>query len=468
MDYQSRLKKFAVDLFKIDGIKFGEYKTKVGLMTPVYCDLRVLISYPKLLDFLANLIADNLPNLKSHDSLCGVPYTALPIATVVSVKTGIPMVMRRQEKKYHGTKKLIEGHFNTGDKCLIVEDVVTSGSSILETVKDLREAGLECSETIVLLNREQGGENLLKKSGIKMHALLTLTTLISFLKEEGCVDDVTVTKVQEYIKSNQVEDKEIQSRLKLQYTDRIPFTKNPVAKRLLKIISEKQSNLCLAADVLTGTELLNLAEEVGPYICILKTHIDIIEDFNENLTKHLKDISQRHNFLLLEDRKFADIGKVVQLQYTKGVFKISSWAKLITQHAIIGPGALQAVKQNSEDLGVFLLTEISTKDNLISSSYTKAALEMAEGFSHLITGIVCQSPLFLDKPGFLQLTPGVKLNSIGDSLGQQYSSPENVILERGADIAVVGRGITEATDRAQAAEKYRNLLWEAYQKRVEM
>ena len=115
------------------------------------------------------------------------------------------MVMRRKESKDYGTKKLIEGDFKNGDKCLVVEDVVTSGGSILDTVKDLTNAGIKVTDAVVLLNREQGGEAVLREKGIKMHALLTMTKLINILREGDFIDEVTSDKVTNYLIDSQVD-----------------------------------------------------------------------------------------------------------------------------------------------------------------------------------------------------------------------------------------------------------------------
>ncbi|XP_065158080.1 uridine 5'-monophosphate synthase [Atheta coriaria] len=467
-----RLKEFAVELFKINAIKFGEYKTKVGLMTPVYCDLRVLVSYPKIMGILSDLIIDTLHTIESQEVICGVPYTALPIATIVSFKTNLPMVMRRKEAKDYGTKKLIEGIFQEGDKCLIIEDVVTSGSSILETTKDLIKEGMKVTDAIVLLNREQGGEKFLTQHGIKMHALLTMTSLMKYLKDAGCVTEESCKKVGDYLKNSQVTTNSVvtkrSKRLEMTFEDRFPYAKNEVAKRLFKIIIEKKTNLVLAADLTDATDILNLAESVGPHICSLKLHVDIVEHFNDNFTSTLSQIAKKHNFLLFEDRKFADIGKTVEYQYTRGVYKIASWASLVTAHSLTGHGVLDALllARGSNELGVFLLAECSAKGSLIDEKYTNATITMGKNYSDLIAGYVCQQKLFVDEPGYLQLTPGVQLGVSGDDLGQQYNSPSSVILEGGADVAVVGRGITKAGNPENAAKEYKDLLWAAYLQRV--
>ncbi|RZB39564.1 OMPdecase domain containing protein [Asbolus verrucosus] len=306
-----------------------------------------------------------------------------------------------------------------------------------------------------------------------MHAILSLTQLMEYLKEENCIDESIVNKVKIYLNNTQVDaniftkSKE-SNRLKLSFMERARFAKNKVAERIFQIMATKNTTLCVAADLTKTTDILNLAEEVGPHICLFKTHIDIVEDFHPNFLKHLQDIAQTHNFILFEDKKFADIGKTVQLQYSESIYKISSWASLVTAHSLTGKGVLDAIRESEglKERGVFLLAETSAASSLIDGNYTQATVKLALQYTDLISGIVCQSPLFVDQPGLIQLTPGVQLDSIGDTLSQQYNTPEHVVLERGADIAVVGRGITKSADPALAAQKYKELLWNAYKKRI--
>lgn len=136
--------------------------------------------------------------------VCGVPYTALPLATIVSVQQNTPMLVRRKEAKAYGTKKLIEGIYKAGDTCLIVEDVVTSGSSILDTVRDLESEGIVVTDAVVVVNREQGGVANIAKHGVRMHSLFTLSFLLNTLHEAGRIEKSTVDAVAKYIAAVQI------------------------------------------------------------------------------------------------------------------------------------------------------------------------------------------------------------------------------------------------------------------------
>ena len=118
----------------------------------------------------------------------------------------------------------------------------------------------------------------------------------------------------------------------MKYADRAKLTSNPTAKRLLILMDEKRTNLCCAADFIEKQQLLEFADLVGPEICVLKTHIDIVEDFDQDLLDQLIELSKKHNFLFFEDRKFADIGNTVKHQYADGIFHIANWAHIVNAH----------------------------------------------------------------------------------------------------------------------------------------
>lgn len=462
--------------FHLKAFKFGKYTLKSGEESPIYFDLRVIISYPDVMQQLTELMFKFIEEKELQcDVLCGVPYTALPIATLLSVKMRQPMLIRRKEAKGYGTKKLIEGKFQPQETCLIIEDVVTTGSSIIETTNDLRGEELVVEDAIVVVDRQQGGSQNLKSKGITMHSIFTLPYLIETLKDEKKIDVALAKTLQDYISNssnaNKKKEPKPMSRLEMNFSKRAEFAKNDAARALFKIMELKKTNLCLAADVTTTAELLNLAESIGPFICILKTHIDIVDDFNEAFVKSLRGLATKHNFMIMEDRKFADIGNTVTLQFTKGIFKISEWADLVTAHSLPGEGILKALKEASENkkpLGVFVLAEMSSEGHLMSSEYSAKTIQMINAYTDITAGVVCQNADLFDSPGLIQLTPGCKLNESGDDLGQKYNSPEYLVKEKGADIAVVGRGIIASKNPTEVAKTYRDRLWSAYEERLNM
>lgn len=251
---------------------------------------------------------------------------------------------------------------------------------------------------------------------------------------------------------------------RLSYSARAKLAQNSVAKKLFDLIEQKQTNLALSADVIKCSELLKLADQCGPDICVLKTHIDILEDFTPDIINQLLKITDRHQFLILEDRKFADIGNTVQQQYQHGIYKIVEWADLVTAHSLPGPGCLQALQDIGLKFnrGILLLAEMSSADNLADPEYCQATIKMAQQFPEFVTGFIAQRKISTN-PAHIHFTPGVQINNRSDNLGQQYNTPENVITQKGSDIIIVGRGIIAAENPAAMAKKYREIAWQAYQ-----
>ena len=135
--------------------------------------------------------------------------------------------------------------------------------------------------------------------------------------------------------------------MKLSYTARALLPGQPVAaKRLLQLMDEKETNLALSADVTEALALLALADQLGPEIAILKTHIDILADFTWPLIQQLRALAQKHRFLIFEDRKFADIGNTVKHQYRGGLYRIAEWADYINAHTLPGPGIIQGLLES--------------------------------------------------------------------------------------------------------------------------
>ena len=184
----------ALHLFDADCVRFGEFTLASGKTSPIYIDLRRIISYPELFERVVDAYAELAQHL-SFDRLAAVPYGALPVAAGLAMKLKRPLVYPRKEAKGYGTGQAIEGAFEPGQVALAIEDVVTSGGSLLQAIRTMEGSGLRVRDVVVLLDREQGGRDRLVDDGRELHAVLTLSELLDTLHEAGRIDTATYRSV---------------------------------------------------------------------------------------------------------------------------------------------------------------------------------------------------------------------------------------------------------------------------------
>lgn len=173
-----------VSLHEIGAVRFGQFKLHSGRISPIYLDLRLLTSYPLVLRQVAAVYAVILATIE-FDLLAAMPLAGLPIGTAVSLQTGRPLVYPRQALKAHGTGKQIEGTWSAGQRAVAIDDLITSGDSLLQGIAILEAAGLPVSDAVVLIDRQQGGRETMRERGYTLHSAVTLSQLLVTLEQAG-------------------------------------------------------------------------------------------------------------------------------------------------------------------------------------------------------------------------------------------------------------------------------------------
>lgn len=184
MPAADQLKPVIVALHDIGAVRFGDFKLHSGRRSPIYLDLRLLTSYPAVLRQVAALYAAMLETIP-FDLLAAMPLAGLPIGTAISLQIDRPLIYPRQALKSYGTGKQIEGAWQPGQRVAAVDDLITSGDSLLQGIAILEEAGLHIADVLVLIDRQQGGRQTVQNRGYTLHCAFTLSQMLATLEQAG-------------------------------------------------------------------------------------------------------------------------------------------------------------------------------------------------------------------------------------------------------------------------------------------
>ena len=374
-------------LYAIGAVKTGNFILKCGETTDIYFDMRKVISYPTIfkgiVEKLYNLLCENE---WGECVVAGVPTAGIPFATGISLEYGIPAILVRDKPKGYGSDANSPIHGETfGKSVILIEDTITTGTSVSETIKLLADQSINVSAVLSIIDR--GG--LANVEIDKKMALFTSNEILNARCKESC-------------------------------------------KIIYELAVKKSSNIIVAVDLPTANEALALIEKIGAFVLGIKLHSDLYQ--NDNSTDFINNVLRlkwQHSLFVIEDCKIADIAKIA----VRKASVISKWADAITVYAISGLEMLESINEGVPDLGMLVIHSLSTNttNDLLTDKYREIVKESAK--LQNVIGFITQEPVV---PGMLNFAPGVNLQP-----GKNYNTPETMI-NRGIDILIIGRAVYEA------------------------
>ena len=192
-------------LHKIDALKFGVFKLSSGKQSPYYVDLRVVPSFPDafrdICDFYVEYINSQV-RLENFDRVAGVPLAGMPFASQIAYNLRKPFLYVRKGIRKHGRQRRVEGILVSGDRVLLIDDLITTGLNLKKAAEAIRAEGGVVTEVVALLDREEGGKAKLEKSGLKVHTLLQIREVANTLYEIGAIDEESFNTILAQIKNN--------------------------------------------------------------------------------------------------------------------------------------------------------------------------------------------------------------------------------------------------------------------------
>jgi orotidine-5'-phosphate decarboxylase len=393
------LSRLVQSLKQIGAIQFGDFTLKSGQKSSYYFNLRLIYSYPRVLREVVDMIHETV-KAETYDRVSGVPTAGIPYASVYSICHDVPMIMLRKERKDHGTHSLVEGAFKKGQTVLLIEDVTTTGASILESCQQLESEGLIVKTIVTIIDRRPN----IDADGLIIKSLLTVA---------DCFD----------------------------HPDPDP--------------DPKETGLIVALDGITEKNALdNLVIQLGDKV-IYKVN-DAYIRFGPSVIQDLR----KHGASVFLDLKWCDIPNTVA-NYAKIACDLD--VDMFTIHCLGGYEMMKAVVDVVKSAilrpKVFGVTVLTSLDgcSLNKLGIDKPIQELIEQMARCaqeagLDGLVC-SPHEISivrkicGPDFLIITPGIRPTwTLGQQDDQKRVTTPEKALELGANYIVVGRPILKAAE----------------------
>ena len=398
------------ELIKHEVIIKGNFRLKSGEYSNYYVDIKKTISIPSLYNKIVDLLSNKISKIKNLENYCvmGVPYSGIPFAGAVSYKLNIPLVLLRNKQKTHGTQKIIEGDIRERD-IILIEDVMTTGGSIIETIDILENLGYKVKYVFTIFQRGILDYTMFHNRRINYNYLTSF--------KKSLTDKLT----------------ELQ-------------TLHPIYKKIKEISESKCTNLILSVDNSNKNIFKNIVLTCAQYVLGIKIHMDIFNEYErEEIRDFLIETKQTYNFIVIEDRKTADICNTVTKQLE--ALKVDLYADILISHGICGFEFVNYI-----NIPVLIVAQLSNFGNLIDKNYTNKCLESVMN-NYNIIGCISQENLGYNK--CIYCKPGVRIgNIVKDNFDQQYTG-----LTKGIDFYIVGRGITESSRIRNVCIDYQNELY---------
>ena len=458
---------------------------KSGKKSPYYCDFRLLISQPELYQEVVEFMCDYLKTLSvEYQHLGSVPIGSLPFTTSVANKLGKSFVIPRGETKTYGKKCSMEGTLQVGDLVLVLEDVITTGKSVLEAVEIIKNNGGVVKDIVCIFDREEEGEPVIKGQDINFHSILSLSDLIKVLDSEQMTDNLHLEK----LKFHNEKYKKIQVDLHIENTEEFrrnerkeklnknyqELVENDFNKRLSNIIKTKKTTVCLSLDTYSWSKGKDILEKCAPYICMVKLHLDLLLDWNHEATQQILEMSKKHNFMILEDAKLDDVPQIVEKKVYEGYHKFGNWVDAVTMNTVNfldnSNAILRSSKKNRHEgvykdlycipVGQYNILNSLVDKNYVSNFKNKLLDEKDDRFK---VRTIIQQTLYKTSNEFLRMTPGVvesEEDFIFNDDKLRYRSIESAMVRDRNHVVIIGGNIITNEDPGDKCKSCSEKSWE--------